>query len=274
MDVIKLKEMLSSGKISLGELSESELYAVIEYESARIDDEGFDSAFLDECFAEMAKFCDSENIITENELCSIAKTAMRTSPSVKTRSRPKKLWTIIIAIALLVAALTTTSVAFGNNPISEFFSNIQELLNIKPGDVVTSGNNDISILTDKVDYNTIGEAESAMGVTLILPTDRASCHFTQIYSYRQAPDFEPVITLSYTYKSHRISQTVYLGSSYEQEKNFIEHKDEMEHVVIDGKTYYFAESKSYFSIFMFSDGIYYNISVDSREAAMELLGIS
>ena len=273
MDVIKLKEMISTCKISLCELSESELRAVIEYESARIDDEDADLEFLNECFAAMARLCPCDSVITEKELHSMAKKAMRTPRGAGKRLPRKKLFAILIAAALLVSILSVTAIAFGEGPLAKFFDNIHDIIDLKPGDMITNGNNDLTLNANTVYYDTVEHAENAMDVTLLLPAERSACHFTQIYSCLQAPDMEPVIYLFYTYHGHRVSQANLLGSSYEQEKNFIAHKDEMEHIVIDGRTYYFAESGSYFSIFMFADGVYYNISVDSRGAAMDLLGI-
>ncbi len=271
-NIIQLKEMIIEKKIELKNLTETQLYDLIEYELSNIDEENFDNNFLNECFAEMDKFHNYS--INKDKSRKIERQAFeeyksRKEVSIASHKRyisSRKFIRIAIAVAVLASICSIAIYAFFN-PFSNFVDNIKDLLNIKQGDIITDGNSDLTTDNKPQNFTSINELEEELDIDVIFPSHLENCSFEYIQLTQQGN--EKYAIMQYTFKDAKFIQNIYFDNAPYNETMM--KNSNIERVLIEQKTFYIIHNTYTVEFILFDKEYVYSISAPNIEILLELI---
>ena len=278
-DCRKIKEMIMNNDLSISALSESHLNTLIAYEAECLmaSKTEYDTAFMDMCCAALEALRQS-TVPSDEKIAEIGEKAYREYinnnvyakdfEAQKTKLLPtRKLVRILVVTALLLVALTITVMAVWN-PFCNWIDDINDRLNLNPGDVIENENGSFTSDQEAQEFSSIDEMEETLGMHFDL-LDNISSKPSHLNISQQG--IQKNIYVFYDTDGKQIKLTIYL-------ENALYYKEPMEQENLPKQTlgnlewYITAFVNNHQTIVAFDNGYVYAITADSLNTIKTLMG--
>ncbi len=279
MDYQRIKHLVLDKKLSLRNLSEESLNTLIEIETENLmlSQVEYDMTFLDMCYDALKQYHDYDAVLSSERIQELSNTALSaynkdvhlTEKSGRGCSR-KKAIRILIAAAVIMTLLAGTLLAAWN-PISEWFSDLYDLLKVERGSIFEGENSDLSVDNDPDVFESVAELEAYMGMQFdILHDIKIEPKTIQVIQEGNSVTGEyRCVRCKYAFSENEVLVQVYVENAPYREEFLMESNTEIYH--INERKFYIMETENGCRALLFDEMFVYFISITDYDILMEFL---
>lgn len=260
----EIREQLLNKTVDIRTLDIETIRALYDYELAWAELDKSDSPTvlmeLLDVLQQAGEPNDAFDIVSSERCMELAADALAQNERTRQKNRPRKLKKIILlAAAILVLSSTCVGIAASSNgPLANFFEKAADILDIKPGEVLVSGNQELTADKTTRFYDSFDELMKEEGISVLYPRGIALQDERSLNTFWGGET--RLLHAKYGFADLLVE---YVNPTYTESK-LLENLPYITRYTINGRIYYDFSADGIYQLEMFDGGYHYIITANNH----------
>lgn len=260
----EIREQLLNKTVDIRTLDIETIRALYDYELAWAELDKSDSPTvlmeLLDVLQQAGEPNDAFDIVSSERCMELAADALAQHERTRQKNRPRKLKKIILlAAAILVLSSTCVGIAASSNgPLANFFEKAADILDIKPGEVLVSGNQELTADKTTRFYDSFDALMQEEGISVLYPRGIALQDERSLNTFWGGET--RLLHAEYGFADLLVE---YVNSKY-TESDLLERMPDKTRYEINGRIYYDLSGEGIYQLDMFDGGYHYIITANNH----------
>lgn len=260
----EIREQLLNKTIDIHSLDIETIRALYDYELAWAELDTSDSPTilmeLLDVLQQAGEPNDAFDIVSSERCMELAADVLAQNERTEQKKHPRKRKKIILlAAAILVLSSTCVGIAASSNgPLANFFENAADILDIKPGEVLVSGNQELTADKTTRFYDSFDALMQEEGISVLYPRGIALQDERSLNTFWGGET--RLLHAEYGFADLLVE---YVNSKY-TESDLLERMPDTNRYEINGRIYYDLSGEGIYQLDMFDGGYHYIITANNH----------
>ncbi|MBQ3002344.1 MAG: hypothetical protein IJD82_01275 [Clostridia bacterium] len=260
----EIREQLLNKAIDIHSLDIETIRALYDYELAWAELDKSDSPTvlmeLLDVLQQAGEPNDAFDIVSSERCMELAADALAQNERTEQEKLPRKRKKIILlAAAILVLSSTCVGIAASSNgPLANFFENAADVLNLEPGEVLVSGNQELTADKTTRFYDSFDALMQEEGISVLYPRGIALQDERSLNTFWGGET--RLLLAKYEFADLLVE---YVNSKY-TESDLLERMPDKTRYEINGRIYYDLSGEGIYQLEMFDGGYHYIITANNH----------
>lgn len=261
----EIREQLLNKTVDIHSLDIETIRALYDYELAWAELDKSDSPTvlmeLLDVLQQAGEPNDAFDIVSSERCMELAADALAQNERTRQKNRPRKRKKIILlAAAILVLSSTCVGIAASSNgPLANFFEKAADILDIKPGEVLVSGNQELTADKTTRFYDSFDALMQEEGISVLYPRGIALQDERSLNTFWGGET--RLLHAEYGFADLLVE---YVNSKY-TESDLLERMPDKTRYEINGRIYYDLSGEGIYQLEMFDGGYHYIITANTYD---------